>query len=324
MTQNQTIGVRAEPYFPHIDIFKGIVILLVIVGHIVQNSFLGGGRDHQLYIWIYTFHMPAFFFCFGFLNRTDISDFATVRSYFVKKTCRILIPYLTWGAIMFLYSQKQINLASFFHYILLKPGYGLWFLQALFKYFILSAIVMFLINKALWRWGKWGLMSAFFAICCLISIAGKISFLIDWNFVWFFLGMIAHQSSKVYDFFTNKLIATIFAVAFFASIYLKIPQQIVALTGMITILNISLIRFKKGKVLDWLICFGKNTMPIFLLHFFLLGKYKLNIPIDNPVVVFCILMLISIVIALICLATYRALSFGYLPTFLWGEKNDSQ
>ncbi len=236
MTQNQIIGVRTEPYFPHIDIFKGIVILLVIVGHIVQNSFLGGGRDHQLYIWIYTFHMPAFFFCSGFLNRTDIYDFATVRSYFVKKACRILIPYLTWGAIMFLYSQKQISLNSFYHYILLKPGYGLWFLQAPFKYFILSGIVILLISMILrGKRGKCRLMSAFFAICCLISISGKISFLIDWNFVWFFLGMIVRQFSKVYDFFTNKLIATIFAVVFFASIYLKMPQQIVALTGMISI-----------------------------------------------------------------------------------------
>lgn len=149
MTQNQAVSSRTEHYFPHIDIFKGIVILLVIVGHIVQNSLWGGGRDHQLYLWIYTFHMPAFFFCSGFLNRTDVKDYATVKSYVIKKTNRILIPYLTWGVIMYFYSQKQISLASFCHYILLKPGYGLWFLQTLFKYCILSVVAISLIDRML-------------------------------------------------------------------------------------------------------------------------------------------------------------------------------
>lgn len=71
MIQIQRTDVITENYFPHIDVFKGIIILLVIVGHIVQNSLLGGGRDHPLYIWIYLFHMPAFFFCSGFLNKAN-------------------------------------------------------------------------------------------------------------------------------------------------------------------------------------------------------------------------------------------------------------
>ncbi len=196
MTQNQKIVVRKENYFPHIDIFKGIVILLVIAGHIVQNSLRGGGRDHPLYLWIYLFHMPAFFFCSGFLNKVnDISNFVTARKYVIKKTFRILVPYLVWCVIMYFYSQKQISLNSFVNYTLLTPGYGLWFLQALFKFYILSMIFMLLINKTLaqdrYRTGN---MIIILCICIFISFLGKVPFLIDWNFVWFFGG---HDSSSV-------------------------------------------------------------------------------------------------------------------------------
>lgn len=136
--------------------------------------------------------------------------------------------------------------------------------------------------------------------------------------------MILRQSSKLYNFFVNKWTATIFAVIFFVAIHFDVPRQIISLTGIITILNISLIKFDEGKVIYWLKYFGKNTMPIFLLHFFLLGKYKLNFPIDNMIVVFAILMMISVILAFICLIVYRALSFGYLPTLLWGDKNAYQ
>lgn len=326
MIQIQKTVVITEEYFPHIDVFKGIIILLVIAGHIVQNSLLGGGRDHPLYIWIYLFHMPAFFFCSGFLNKTnDISDFVTAKSYVIKKIYRIFIPYLIWCTIMYFYSQKQTSLNSLVCYMLLRPGYGLWFLQALFKFSILSLILMLLINKnIIWRGGKSRGMIITLCVCIAISILGKLPFLIDWNFVWFFFGMILRQSSKFYNFFINKWTATILATIFFASINFDVNRHIISLTGMITILNISLIKFEEGKVIYWLKKFGKNTMPIFLLHFFLLGKYKLIFPIDNLVVVFAILMLISILMAFICLAVYRVLSFGYLPRLLWGDKIASQ
>lgn len=323
--KNNQESPMASMHWQHIDVFKGIVILLVIVGHIVQNSLTGGGREHPLYLWIYTFHMPAFFFCSGFLNKAnELRDIVSAKSYIIKKVYRILIPYLIWGIIMFFYSQKHISINTFVHYIVLRPGYGLWFLQALFKFCILSVFIMLFINRILQikrEDYKVGIMIIVLACSAVLSMMQAIPFLIDWNFVWFFLGMILRKSTTIYRLIMEKRTATILAVIFFASIFMDIPRQIISLTGIITILNISLIKFGNGKVIDWLICFGKNTMPIFLLHFFLLGKYKLCIPVENTVVLFFILMAISVIIALICIAVYRSLSFGYLPVMLWGDKN---
>ena len=55
----------------HIDLLKGIGIILVLLGHLPINGIM-----HML---IYSFHMPLFFFCSGFFSRVDQSLKICVR-----------------------------------------------------------------------------------------------------------------------------------------------------------------------------------------------------------------------------------------------------
>lgn len=84
---------------PWIDVWKGWLILSVVIGHVVGGgshfaadgacSFLRG-----IYFWIYSFHMPAFFFVAGWLwRRKDFMPF------FVGRMERLIVPYLVVGAI---------------------------------------------------------------------------------------------------------------------------------------------------------------------------------------------------------------------------------
>lgn len=69
----------------YIDFFRGIGILLMIMGHI------GFGRIFDK--WIHSFHMPMFFFVSGFFYIGNKPVVASVKKY----TKKMLLPYLMWG-----------------------------------------------------------------------------------------------------------------------------------------------------------------------------------------------------------------------------------
>ena len=74
---------------PWIDIFKGISILLVVLGHM--------SIPQKLYTWIYLFHMYAFFFIAGVTYH-----YRETRSwwqYFCGSVRRLYVPYLCYGTV---------------------------------------------------------------------------------------------------------------------------------------------------------------------------------------------------------------------------------
>lgn len=83
-----------------IDRYKGLLIILVVMGHVV-----GGARHitqesvreflQYAYLTIYSFHMPAFFFVAGFLWR--IKEGETFGFFVTKKAKRLLVPYVIFG-----------------------------------------------------------------------------------------------------------------------------------------------------------------------------------------------------------------------------------
>lgn len=82
-----------------IDSWRGILILLVVVGHIIGMSYHFANIECQktmgmLYKLIYSFHMPAFFLLAGMTWSGQPDGF---RAYLEKKIKRLAVPYLFWG-----------------------------------------------------------------------------------------------------------------------------------------------------------------------------------------------------------------------------------
>lgn len=50
------------------DSLKGILIILVVLGHAIQAVFKQGCFDNHVWNLIYSFHMPAFMAVSGFVN----------------------------------------------------------------------------------------------------------------------------------------------------------------------------------------------------------------------------------------------------------------
>ena len=130
----------------NIDLLKGILILLVIVGHIAL-----GHPDHGFYeprhnflrYAIYSFHMPLFIGISGFLFNSEKMKQLSFGGIINKYLFRMLIP---WAIAMIVYTvtpnfETTYSLPSLLFFI---PFYHLWFVVA----YLMWIIVMWALLKA--------------------------------------------------------------------------------------------------------------------------------------------------------------------------------
>jgi fucose 4-O-acetylase-like acetyltransferase len=134
----------AAQHINFIDTAKGICILLVLLGHVYEIPL-------PLFKYIYSFHMPAFFFISGYLfNTIRLSE--NYFEFFKIKWKRLIIPYFSMGLICYtlfviypIITSKHIGL-DYWYFV--KPIIGilysmgttewlpncspLWFLTCLF------------------------------------------------------------------------------------------------------------------------------------------------------------------------------------------------
>ncbi len=173
-----------------IDMAKGIGIILVVLGHVITRCGQGQAELYLLRI-IYLFHIPLFFFLSGY----TFSDRDSIKSFFVKKFKRLIIPAYIYtflyalfrSAIMHTGLDASCSLQDYYHILVLDSESKLsefWFLPVLF-----SAIVVFrflhkniyallagaiggvVINRFLWFYGivlPYGLREAFLVLPFII------------------------------------------------------------------------------------------------------------------------------------------------------------
>lgn len=85
-----------------VDASKGLLILLVVFGHLIGGLMASGILPDQrlwswVYLWIYAFHMPAFVLLAGlFLERSRRVGF---RAYAQEKARSLYYPRVLWGLI---------------------------------------------------------------------------------------------------------------------------------------------------------------------------------------------------------------------------------
>ncbi len=138
------------------DVFKGIMIVLVVLGH-ATSSFNG---------WIYQFHMAAFFFASGYLSNVEKKGGLSLA---VKKALTIFLPFLTlsivgilanwiinkFGAYDILFGSPFIGAKTaiselFTHGLLYVQYWGtFWFLVALLGIELLQLVLFQLCGKRL-------------------------------------------------------------------------------------------------------------------------------------------------------------------------------
>ena len=105
-----------------IDNIKAFLILLVVLGHCIQDS--GLGDDSLLYRFIYSFHMPLFFAVSGYVSQRDFTPWSAVG----RRAVQLLVPYAAWAVV----KSIIVGDLGYILTIVMLPDRGLWFLWALF------------------------------------------------------------------------------------------------------------------------------------------------------------------------------------------------
>lgn len=115
-----------------VDTAKGIGLLLVMLGHLPTP---------YLDTWIYTFHMPLFFFLSGFVFSGQKYSF---KDFLIKRIKSLVIPYFTLGAVIYLFyvivnaiigpenGLYGSNMDMLCNFLVQKHFWTVWFLACLF------------------------------------------------------------------------------------------------------------------------------------------------------------------------------------------------
>lgn len=143
-----------EKRLEFIDILKGIGIIFVIAGHLQNISTISRA-------WIYSFHMPLFFFISGVLFRKSNLKL-NKKDYILKKVKSLLYPYLTISIFFIVFNIltaiknhsgivgiKQMIFSYLYSAKLYETNYvgALWFLTCLFSVEIMFYFIAKISNK---------------------------------------------------------------------------------------------------------------------------------------------------------------------------------
>ncbi len=127
----------------YIDVAKGIVIFLMVVGHSYS-------KPNNIITYIYSFHMPFFFLISGVLYGYRVQNGGHLILNFNRKVKTLLLPYVIWGALykLFLAVFQIIGggrvsdtlLKNGKEFIELKSG-AMWFLPVMFIAFLIFLFI---------------------------------------------------------------------------------------------------------------------------------------------------------------------------------------
>lgn len=302
----------------NIDLFKGLLIVLVIIGHILQ-----GKMDES--IWrtiIYSFHMPLFIGICGFLfNANKVVEIKLIQI-LRKYLFRVIIPWII--AVIFYFSLSLIqnnssNILIGFIKAFVFPFYHLWFILGFLSWIILTWLLKKIIT------GDKILLSIGFLIsvvsillteypeiyqdCKLIgpTIKSVLHTFRPYYYFFFVLGLI-YRNINLKE---PKIMEYIFPSIFFILVIFLFynPDKILSIFNffIFNTLLLSLILkiasnnlILENRIIEWI---GLNSLAIYLWHVIPIMICKVLIGIENLVFFYS---------ATICLELIFIFTYNYL------------
>jgi len=325
-----------------IDRMKGIAILLVIVGHIIQFNNLDGGTNNKLFNLIYSFHMPLFFILSGYVASRGwdkIVNRLSFINFLWKKIYTLVLPLLTWtlfvGKYFFAQHFEVISIDDILN-AFLHPG--LWFLQILFEIQILFGFFC-LLNHYLNKMGRLYISIILAGLIFILPVIGYL--LIDKPHfmtlilftLFFFMGSFISRYSNIEKFIMNKYVFASSLILFLVlaahwSIHGNtiddLLKVIISTVAFIALLHLT--QQVKGTyyIIDSQIqLLGKESLAIYVMQFFLTSKilFVSEIAGSNLFIQFVLISVIAVSIAYLCVLTHRIFEKSNVLNFiLYGKK----
>lgn len=316
---NQSIGYKRKRYI-WIDAVKIFACFLVVFGHLYMSMMSGGWIQESkiYYCWpvqtIYTFHVPLFFLCSGFLYQCTSKEWTLQehRKNIQKKFLALGVPYFTFSLITLIlkvvFSAEVNNQATpILKTLFIAPIAPYWYLYTLF--FLFCFIPRFNDKKAL-------------RSCFVITIVLKLIYIIFLhtfnlpdivskvlaNAIWFVMGMILTKSEIVKTKGKSLSCMILFVIGISISyLFYKAPRNIayiqflVGICFVIPIIYFFIIKCENYKTLN-MNKLGKYFMPVYVLHTIVAAMFRsvlLKIGIHSFIVHFFVGLIVSIMIPVV-------------------------
>lgn len=159
------ISGRPKSRLVDIDVAKGLGMLLVVFGHLVQTN--SPGETHGYAVLrdaIYAFHMPFFMYLSGFVFFLTNGHEALARGYrrFVAaRFDRLMLPFLAFGLLVIIgkyyasrFGEVHDGVASFSQGVMDvltnapdNPSISIWYLIVLFSYCVITPILWRILGR---------------------------------------------------------------------------------------------------------------------------------------------------------------------------------
>lgn len=313
------------------DIIKGFAIWLVVLGHCWQ-TFCSDWEDTILAKIIIMFHMPLFMAVSGYFFLSSVSKYS-LKDNIKKKFFRLYLPSFSWGLVSVLIflsykliSHKELEMLYFINLLFTS----MWFLTALF---LISIIGVFIQNYYS-KYKYWVWLIVYIVIFFLPSYTtfNQLKYLIPYFVLAMYFSKYDWKQCPLWLFgislFIFILLLNIYTFDY--SLYKMGGQNVLTceyywkslirflsgMAGIICSLYVCKWIYQLKKMNYWLIYIGTLTLPIYVLHQYFLFVQKIFIY-QNGNIIFS--LLISIIIILLSIFSYKILSNRYIRIFFFGE-----
>lgn len=335
-----------------IDYLKGLAIILVVWGHVIQYA-PHDGYDfflNPLYIFIYTFHMPLFIFISGYLFLSSLKD-KSFWDILKNKILQLIVPLVIWSFLYYLFrfilgfydltNLKPIEIVGllFYRYITSFP-YELWYLWAVFFCSILIAICKIYFKEKLYSY------IIIFVLLLLIPDMYNLHML-KFTFPYFALGYLYNKEKdrfhkhmnfvKVFSFIMFPLLIFYWNKDYYIyttgmdlyvqdianKVFIIAYRYLTGIVGIVCVWQIIKWSLKYIK-LNFIINLGKETLGIYIvssnLIMLLINKITLNI--DNlNIYNFIYTPILSVLVILMCIIIIKLIRKSrYLNRVLLGGR----
>ena len=276
-----------------LDNIRFVLIFAVVFAHFLEvcTPFLG---SRLLYQWIYSFHMPAFIFLFGY----------NVRYAPRRIICRWFVPYLVFQVLYIFFARRALQADLSFQFV--SPYWLLWYMVACILYQLLLPLYDIKSKR-----GQVLAVVISFAIGMLAGFDNYVGYTLSLSrFLvfqpWFLLGFYCHKNHCLETLAARKKLSLCVLLAGGALVcamvplldFLNMPNQVlfgsysyetmggpIWMRGMAYLLALCWMCFLFVGVKPFInrkifavTAVGQNTWPVFLLHGFVVKAFPVVFP----------------------------------------------
>jgi fucose 4-O-acetylase-like acetyltransferase len=278
------------------DLLKLLAIYLVLWGHCVQQLLSAPAVYNEVYLTIYSFHMPLFMMLSGYFARSSM--LLGLKDFLRKKGFQLLVPLFSWVTLIFvfyvlfdwLFPDNSIGRKSLAANLGSSVG-NFWFLKSLFA----SYLIAWCGERTKLHFFCWGVVAV---LCCQLVPFWNVKVM----FPCFFAGMAISRYKRELDGKTGWWMLVFSAFVFFVllmfwraefllpsdlagavrnmdagmvlyTLYVRVFRIVIGVSGALALLllfdKLSVV-CANSAVLRFMASYGKYTLEVYMLQTVLL------------------------------------------------------